>query len=238
MTKTNKLPIVSKIFLAFNILVIASILVLNYFYQKAGFDYTLKFSISGMFATLGLVNLLYAFLAKADNKIFHIMMALGLLFAMLGDVYINRDFIKGAVLFALGHVFFVIAYCFLTKMRITDTIISCVLFIGGTIFLTSPLLTFEEPIFKYICVGYDLIISLMLGKSIGNFLKNKNFFTGLIAFASALFFFSDLMLVLDWFIGRWDWTDHACMGTYYPALSFLALSMIVKVIRDKIKREC
>jgi len=45
--------------------------------------------------------------------------------------------------------------------------------------------------------------------------------------ASILFFFSDLMLVFDWFIGLWSWTDHACMGTYYPALCFLALAMFL-----------
>jgi len=68
----------------------------------------------------------------------------------------------------------------------------------------------------------------MIGKAVGNFICEKNAVTGTIAAASILFFFSDLMLVFDWFIGLWSWTDHACMGTYYPALCLLALSMQLK----------
>ena len=76
----------------------------------------------------------------------------------------------------------------------------------------------------------------MLGKAIGNFIREKNAVYGTVAIASALFFFSDLMLVLDWFIGLWSWTDHACMGTYYPALCLLAFSMLLKIFNEK--RSC
>jgi len=69
----------------------------------------------------------------------------------------------------------------------------------------------------------------MLGKAIANFLREKNAFTALLALGSALFFFSDLMLVFDWFIGLWDWTSHACMGTYYPALCLMAFAMWLKM---------
>ena len=71
----------------------------------------------------------------------------------------------------------------------------------------------------------------MLGKALGNFIREKNLVNGTIAVASILFFFSDLMLVFDWFIGLWNWTDNACMGTYYPALCFLALAMFLKTIK-------
>ena len=68
----------------------------------------------------------------------------------------------------------------------------------------------------------------MLGKAIGNLIHAPCLYTATVAVASGLFFFSDLMLVLDWFIGLWSWTDHACMGTYYPALCLLALSMLLR----------
>ena len=84
-----------------------------------------------------------------------------------------------------------------------------------------------------VCIVYALIISAMLGKAVGNFVRERNAVTGIIAGASFLFFFSDLMLVFDWFIGLWSWTDHACMGTYYPALCFLAFSMILKAVTVK-----
>ena len=72
----------------------------------------------------------------------------------------------------------------------------------------------------------------MLGKAVGNFVREKTLVNGTIAVASILFFLSALMLVFDWFIGLWSWTDHACMGPYYPALCFLTLSMCIKTIKD------
>ena len=221
-----------KLMLALNICVVSLICVLNYFYQSNGFDFTLKCTCSGLFALLGIANLIYAWKSKEENRKFYVFMALGLVFAFLGDYLIGYDFIVGAATFALGHVFFVIAYCFLQKMQKLDLIVSGALFACCLVFLLfCPLLSFDVPVFRIVCIVYALIISTMLGKAIGNFVREKNTFTGTIAAASALFFFSDLMLVFDWFIGLWSWTDHACMGTYYPALCLLAFSMILKTLK-------
>ena len=218
--------------LTVNVLIIIAIFLLNYFYQLHGFDFTLKCVCSGAFALLGLINLAYARKTRQANAKFFVGMAVGLVLAFLGDVIIKYSFIFGAAVFALGHVCFVVAYCLIQRMKLLDYMISGILFVGAAAFLLfSPLLTFDVSIFRVVCIVYALIISTMLGKAVGNFLRDKNAVTGTIAFASALFFFSDLMLVFDWFIGRWDWTDHACMGTYYPALCLLALSMALKTAR-------
>lgn len=219
----------NKLMVAVNALVISAIFVLNYFYQINGFDFTLKCICSGSFALLGVMNLFYAYITKQKDKKFYIGMAFGLILAFLGDVLIGYDFIVGAATFALGHVCFVLAYCFMQRVQRLDCTISGVLFAGCLIFLLfCPLLTFEVAVFRIVCIVYALIISTMLGKALGNFQREKNFVNGTIAVASTLFFFSDLMLVFDWFIGLWNWTDHACMGTYYPALCFLALAMFLK----------
>ena len=223
----------NKLILAVNAVVISAIFILNYFYQRDGFDFTLKCICSGSFALLGIINLCYAVITKQTDKKFYFGMTFGLIFAFLGDVLIGYDFIIGAATFALGHICFVIAYCFMQKMQKMDFGISGVLFAGCLIFLLfCPLLTFEAAIFRVVCIVYALIISTMLGKAIGNFIREKSLVNGTIAAASVLFFFSDLMLVFDWFIGLWSWTDHACMGTYYPALCFLALSMFLKSYRN------
>jgi len=217
-----------KFLTAVNIAWIAAIFVLNFIYQKNGFDFTLKCICSGAFAALGLLNFLCTVRIRPHSTGFLSGMLAGLIFAFLGDVLIGYDFIIGASVFALGHVCFVIAYCFLRKMSPSDFIISGILFAGAAAFLLfSPLLTFDVPVFRVVCLVYALIISLMLGKAVGNCIRMKTAAAGLLAFASALFFFSDLMLVFDWFIGRWSWTDHACMGTYYPALCFMALAMVI-----------
>ena len=226
----------NKIMLAVNTVIIAAIFVMNYFYQSNGFDFTLKCICSGSFALLGIINLCYAFITKQKDKKFYVGMALGLILAFLGDVLIGYDFIVGAATFALAHVCFVIAYCFIQKLQKLDYVISGILFTGCLIFLLfCPLLTFDVAIFRVVCIVYALIISTMLGKALGNFIREKNLVNGTIAVASILFFFSDLMLVFDWFIGLWNWTDHACMGTYYPALCFLALAMFLKT--KKLKKD-
>ena len=226
-----------KLLLAINGLVIATIFVINYFYQSNGFDFTLKCLCSGLFAALGFVNLGYALKTKQRNTKFYIGMSAGLVLAFLGDYLIGKDFIVGAATFALGHVCFVVAYCFMQKMQKYDYIFSGVLFLGCLIFLLfCPLLTFDVPLFRIVCIIYALIISTMLGKAIGNFVREKTLINGTIATASVLFFFSDLMLVFDWFIGLWSWTDHACMGTYYPALCLLALAMALKTLSDSLDK--
>jgi len=223
-----------KIMLFVNGLVISAICVLNYFYQLNGFDFTLKCTCSGLFALLGFLNLGYALKEKRSDGKFHAAMTAGLLAAFLGDVLIGYDFIVGAAVFALGHICFVIAYCIRERFNARDIAPSAILFLGALIFLLfCPLLTFDVPVFKAVCIVYALIISVMLGKAIGNFVNDRNIVNGVIAAASALFFFSDLMLVFDWFIGRWSWTDHACMGTYYPALCLLAFSMYLRFVKEE-----
>jgi uncharacterized membrane protein YhhN len=150
---------------------------------------------------------------------------------------IDWSFIPGAAIFALGHVFFVVAYCRMERMKKLDYIFSGVLFGACLIFLFSPVLTFDVPVFRIVCVIYSLIISSMLGNAAGHFVRNKNATTGTLLAASALFFFSDLMLVCDWFIGIWDWAPNACMGTYYPALCLMAFAMFVKIASENSKTE-
>ncbi len=217
----------NKILLIINIVVIAAVLILNYFYQSNNFDFTLKCICSGGFAALGILNFLYMLKTKQENISFHLTLCLGIFFAMLGDIMIKFSFVAGAAVFAVGHIFFFVAYCFLQKIRKADIIIGGGVFLAGTLFLIlCPLLKFDPPFFRIVCIVYALIISMMLGKAVGNFIRKKNIFTFLLAIASFLFFFSDLMLVFDWFIGLWSWTDHACMGTYYPSLCISAIAML------------
>lgn len=220
--------------LIINGLVIAAIFVLNYFYQKHGFAFTLKCVCSIGFTIVGLINFGYATLVKQENIGFFISMLLGLFLAMLGDIVINYSFILGAGLFALGHIGFLIAYCFVEKVKHLEIIICLVIFTGALLFLLfCPLLKFDVPLFRWVCIVYAFIISFMLGKAIGNMFYKKDLFTIIIALGSFLFFFSDLMLVFDWFIGLWNWTSEVCMATYYPALCLLAFSMYLKTRKDK-----
>ena len=223
-------------FLIINLALITLNFILNYFYQKNGFDFTLKCICSGIFALIGVINLVFALLRKAENKTFYILMTCGLFFAMLGDVVINHYFVPGAGLFAIGHVFFVISFCLLSKIKLIDIIPTSILAVGAVSFLLfAKILHFDPSMLKIVCIIYALIISCMLGKTIGNFINNKSTLNILIMIGAALFFFSDLMLVLDWFIleqYEMSWTNEACMATYYPALCIFAFSMYYKLVLE------
>ena len=213
-----------------NIIITIAVFIGNYFYQSLGFNYTLKIMCSSAFALMGIINMVYASKRVDDKKVL-IFLTLGLIFAFLGDVAINPNFILGVIFFALGHVFFVVSYLVYKNLDKLDIALSVGLgaFSVGFILL-FPYIIFEVAALKYVVLAYAVIISVMVGKSVGNAIREKNLFTGMIAVGSVLFFISDMMLLLAWFStieGRW--TSNVCMAVYYPGLCLLAGSMVVYI---------
>lgn len=210
-----------------------AVAILNYFFQTNQFSYTLKCICSCCFTILGLLNLIYAIKSKASCSKFYYIMAAGVVFAMLGDVFIFHNFFLGAGAFALGHICFLIAYIFLQKITRTDLIVSGCFFILTLLYLLfCPVLSFDDPMLLPVCIIYAGIISTMTGKAFGLFLSKKTLFSGIVFLGSFIFFISDIMLVLDLFAGLWAWPYHACMALYYPSVCLLAFSMLLKVMQE------
>lgn len=220
-----------------NIVITVLVFIGNFFYQSMGFNYTLKIICSSGFALMGIINMIYGSKRIEDKKVL-LFMTLGLIFAFLGDVAINPNFILGVIFFALGHVFFVASYLAYRKLEKLDIILSTCLgaFSVGFI-LIFPYIVFNVSVLKYVVLLYAVIISIMVAKSMGNALREKRIFTRMIAVGSVLFFLSDMMLLLAWFStieGRW--TSNVCMAAYYPALCLLAGAMVVYLNNDRAKR--
>ena len=136
---------ISKLYLGINILSIIIILYHSILYQTNGYTMELKVSTSAMFVILGLINFSYALINKQKNIMFYLCMSLGLFFACLGDYLILFNFIFGAASFALGHILFVVAYCFISKIKKLDLLLSACLYAGCLIFLLAcPLLKFDN----------------------------------------------------------------------------------------------
>ena len=75
--------------------------------------YITKSAASFCFVLIGFINLLYCIKNKQIGNIkFMILLALGLVFAMLGDIFLIEYFIIGAILFAVGHILFMISFFF------------------------------------------------------------------------------------------------------------------------------
>lgn len=213
-----------KIIIILNCILLASILAGDVLYIVFG-DLWLKGLTSAFFVLLGVINLVYAIKNKSNKQKFSIILVVGLVFAMLGDIILNIHFISGAILFAIGHVFFFISYCFLQKFSWKDLLFGAIIFIPSVLIITLvPIFDFGGVLMEIVCIVYALIISLMVGKAISNLIREKNLLNLIIVLGSALFFFSDLMLLLDVF-GNLSVVAILCLATYYPAEFLLAHSI-------------
>jgi len=208
-----------------NLLLLFAILIGDVFYILEN-TLLIKSITSAMFVILGAINLFFAIKSKTPNKKFCITMIVGLFFAMLGDILLEIEFIVGALLFAVGHIFYFIAYCFLKKFNLRDLIPGTCIFIPSLLIITLvPLFDFGGILMQIVCIFYALIISLMVGKSISNLLNKKSPLNILIVVGSILFFFSDFMLLFNVFANVSRIFGILCLATYYPAEFVLAFSI-------------
>jgi len=209
----------------FNISLISLILIGDLIYIIS--DSLIAKSITSiLFVTLGIVNICYALKRNNPNKKFIWLMLCGLTFAMLGDIFLEIMFIAGAALFAIGHIFYFIAYSTLQKINLNDLFLSLCIFIPSlAIILFVPLFDFGGLLMQCVCIIYALIISCMVGKSISNLSQNKNRLNIIIAIGSCLFFISDFMLLFNVFANLHIIFGILCLSTYYPAEILLAYSI-------------
>ena len=216
-----------KILLAVNLVIMAAVFVGNYFFLTVG-GAQIKAVTSAGFVLMGLVNLVFALTQRKSPVSFQISLAAGLLLACLGDILISPSFVIGASLFAAGHICFFVSYCTLDRPRLPDLTIGGIIFVAAACFiLFAPILHFSEGYMRIVCLVYALIISCMVGKAAGNFIRSRTLLTASLLAGCVLFFFSDLMLVFDWFAGGGRITGLLCMGTYYPAECLLAISGLI-----------
>ena len=181
------------------------------------------------FVLIGLIGLLDALLNnKTEQKKFCFIMFTGLVFAMMGDIVLEVNFIIGALLFAIGHIFYFVAYCKLEKFHLKDLIYGAVVFVpAALLILLAPFFEFPSQMLMWLCVIYAMIISCMMGKSVSNFVKNKCRLNLVLMMGSVLFLFSDLMLLFNVFSDISKVFRYLCLGTYYPAEILLAISLFL-----------
>ena len=94
--------------LIFNSLLLLVMLVFDVLYILFEEQFAFKIVASVIFVLIGILNLIFAIVSKQNLK-FPLLMLTGLVFAMLGDILLEIIFIVGAILFAIGHIFFFIS---------------------------------------------------------------------------------------------------------------------------------
>ena len=177
-----------KIFNILNAILIVLVLVGDICYTTLG-GLWLKGLTSLGFVLIGITNLIYAFKTEGTERKFCIIMLIGLVFAMLGDIVLNLFFIGGAILFAIGHIFYFIAYCVLQSFKLKDLIFGLIIFVpSALIILLLPIFDFGGILMQMVCLIYALIISFMVGKSVSNLINKRNLVNIILVIGSILFF--------------------------------------------------
>ena len=229
MKKEIKSLFADRTILLYNIVFLAVIMIYDVLYIVFPDIFAFKIMASALFFACGLFNYLLLRnehgLDSKSNR-FAICMVVGLAFAFAGDVAINLIFALGAGLFAIGHIWFFIAYLQLSKINWRDAIIFAIVFgISLCVILLYPNFDFKG-MFPVI-IGYALIISAMLSKSISNIFDKKltPFVKYYIFVGSMLFFLSDMCLLFRNFGGMSRLFSVFCLGLYYPAEIILATSI-------------
>ena len=180
-----------------------------------------------LFVALGIVNWLYVRKAGHENKGFAFVMVVALFFAMLGDVVLEINFMGGALIFAVGHVFYFLAYCRLIKLEAKDLIPSaCIFVFAAALILFLPIFDFGGIVMQIVCLVYALIIACMLGKAFSNCRKKLSVLSLLLLMGSFWFFFSDMMLLFSHFADVPRIMGLLCVNTYYPAQAILGYAVL------------
>lgn len=210
----------------FNALLIVAILIGDVLYILKG-TLLIKSIVSAGFVILGGINLWYVFKHQPHHKKLAIVKVLGLFFAMLGDILLEIHFITGALLFAVGHVFYFFAYSCIIPFKPKDLLYGAAIFVPSVLFITlAPIFDFGGIVMEIVCVVYAIIISCMVGKAISNVVQAKTIMNIVILVGSCLFFFSCLMLLLNVFGNMPRIIGVLCLATYYPAECVLAYSLL------------
>ncbi len=207
------------------------------FFICNSFIFAPEFSKLGRYLTKGIASLLFVFFGifnfnfakkseEVKNKKFMLFMIIGLVFAMLGDMFLIDFFIVGAGLFAVGHVFYFVAFCFVSKFKFRDLICMVAIFVPAIlVILLYPHFVFDGML--PVVIAYALIISAMLGKAISNaFEKGNKVLNWVVLIGALMFFLSDLMLLFNVFASAPFVFDVACIALYYPAEFVLAFSIL------------
>lgn len=218
-----------------NIVLFALLLAGTVVYQIVG-GKVVQLSTSSIFVLMGIVNLCFAIKNRKQNMKFYVAMAAGLFLCMMGDAMLRVDFVMGAATFACGHISFLVSYYFLQKVRKWDFIFGGILFaLVGSFIAFCPLLVFSDAYMQWVSLAYALIISMMVGKAVSNYLALRMKYRLFMAIGSGMFFFSDFMLLCNWFMETGSITRKLCMITYFPALGVLALGMLLSLHEKNMK---
>ncbi|MFD2543022.1 lysoplasmalogenase [Lacinutrix gracilariae] len=181
-----------------------------------------------------LVILLPVLYAKNGLKPYKNMLLIGLVFCLIGDVFLMFDayFVLGLASFLIGHVFFIYAFTTINGFSTKWKTLIPLLIISGFVFLflKDHLGNLLIPVILYITC-----IVLMAWQALNVYIWKKEYGFLLITIGAFLFLVSDSVLAINKFVTNFTIAQFLISSTYWSAITLIALSTIY--INDTSKTE-
>lgn len=171
--------------------------------------------------------LLIATIFPAVESSYKIFIVLGLLFSLLGDIFLiypEQHFKKGLIVFLIGHVCYIIAFTISTGFHFTLWIFLPVIVVG--ILYLRIILPYSGKM-KIPIIVYITIILIMGWTAIERFHNDPTLRTILPVIGAVLFMISDAVLALNKFKNSFFSAELIILTTYFTAQWLLAISIIV-----------
>ncbi|MBO4910153.1 MAG: lysoplasmalogenase [Lachnospiraceae bacterium] len=164
-----------------------------------------------------------------------LMICLGLVFGLLGDVFLGlrfvfekigqKIFLVGILLFFIGHILYMVAL-----FPMSDHLIICIL-IGAVVAATLLLLMYKtmeiKLAFKIFGFFYIGAVVIMTSIAIGNWISNPSLFAAWFAIGAILFTISDVVMIFNTFGKTQKFSLRITnLSLYYIGQLLIAASML------------
>lgn len=167
-----------------------------------------------------------AFASTTTASFYGMAVAVGLVFCMLGDIALmgsgDRAFMAGLGSFLIGHLMFVAA--FLSGLRKiapgAHALVGAVFGLAGLVILMPRAGKLRLPVLAYIMV----LLAMWLAAD-ARFTQFVDGPSRLALLGASVFIASDSLLAWDRFVGRLPLAQPLILGTYYPAIMLIAMSV-------------
>lgn len=171
--------------------------------------------------------ILIATIFPAIESTYKIFIVLGLLFSLLGDIFLiypEQHFKNGLIAFLVGHVCYIIAFIVSTGFHFTFWLFLPIVVVG--VVYARIILPYSREM-KIPIITYILIIALMVWMAIERLNSLPTLGILLTAIGAILFMISDAVLALNKFRKPFFSAEVIILSTYFVAQWLLAVSVIV-----------
>lgn len=174
------------------------------------------------------------------NKKYSIWILMGLIFSLVGDIFMELNsakgilFISGVSSFAIAHVMYSIGFCSLKKVTGKDILIFIAIVTPFILILLFG--GFEYEGLQLVVIGYTLLISFMVSKAISLYCyyEGNEKAVVLTIIGSVMFLVSDIILLFLLFSKFiYNEFNYVNLVLYYTGQGLLALSLGQRLVVDK-----